>query len=87
MDDQKFQTLANQALEDLYEKLGDAGDRFGFESDLQEGALKWVSALVKSFKLDWDEAKHAFVLASSGETLDQLIANAISQQTGETVTL
>jgi CyaY protein len=40
MDDQQFQTLANQALESLFDKLGDAGERHGFDSDLQEGALK-----------------------------------------------
>jgi iron donor protein CyaY len=108
MDDQKFQTLANQALESLNERLGDAGDRYGFEADLQEGALKiefddpparfvvspnspvkqiWVSALVRSFKLDWNEDAQAFVLAATGETLDQLLTNAISQQLGETVEL
>jgi iron donor protein CyaY len=108
MDDQKFQTLANQALESLNEKLGEAGDRYGFEADLQEGALKiafddpparfvvspnspvkqiWVSALVRSFKLDWDEGAQAFVLGSTGETLEQLLVNAIGQQLGETVTL
>lgn len=108
MDDQQFKTLAESALESLNEKLGDAGDRFGFEADLQEGALKiefddppgrfvvspnapvrqiWVSALVKSFKLDWDEARNAFVLPATGETLDQLLGNVISQQIGETVVL
>lgn len=108
MDDQKFQTLANHALESLNDRLGDAGERYGFDADLQEGALKiefedpparfvvspnspvrqiWVSALVRSFKLDWDVDASAFVLASSGETLDQLLANVIGQQIGETVTL
>ncbi len=108
MDDQKFQTLANQALESLNDKLGEAGERFGFDADLQEGALKiefedpparfvvspnspvqqiWVSALVRSFKLDWSDAAQAFVLASTGETLDQLLANVVGQQLGETVTL
>lgn len=108
MDDQQFKTLATAALESLADRLGAAGDQYGFEADLQEGALKiefddpparfvvspnspvkqiWVSALVKSFKLDWNDSQQQFVLGSTGETLDQLLASAISQQLGETVVL
>lgn len=47
----------------------------------------WVSALVKSFKLDWSPDRNAFVLADSNQTLRELIASAISQQLGESVTL
>jgi CyaY protein len=47
----------------------------------------WVSAHSKSFKLDWDSARGAFVLASSGQTLAELVAGAIGQQLGEEVTL
>lgn len=106
MDDQQFKTLAEAALEDLNNRLGAAGDEYGFEADLQEGALKiefdepparfvvspnspvrqiWVSALVKSYKLDYDPAKGKFVLSATGETLDDLLANVIGQQLGETV--
>ena len=42
----------------------------------------WVSALTKSFKLDWDSEKQVFALPATGETLDALIARAINQQTG-----
>ncbi len=108
MDDQQFKTLATAALESLADRLGEAGEQFGFEADLQEGALKiefddpparfvvspnspvrqiWVSALVRSFKLDWDEARREFVFSSTGETLDQLLGNVIGQQIGETVVL
>ena len=108
MDDQQFRSFANDALEALNEKLGDAGERYGFEADLQEGALKiefddppgrfvispnapvkqiWISALVKSFKLDWDASRHAFVLAATSQPLDELLASLISQQIGETVVL
>jgi iron donor protein CyaY len=45
----------------------------------------WVSARVKSFKLDWDEANGAFALA--GRTLRQLIADVVSEQLGEQVVL
>jgi iron donor protein CyaY len=47
----------------------------------------WVSAHSKSFKLDWDDARDAFVLASTGQTLAEMIAAAIGQQIGEEVTL
>jgi len=47
----------------------------------------WVSARVKSFKLDWDEARAAFVLAADQRDLKQLMAGVISEQLGEEVTL
>src|SRR5438045_6636978 len=47
----------------------------------------WVSAHSKSFKLDWNAGREAFVLADTGETLSELIASAISRQLGEEVAL
>ncbi len=47
----------------------------------------WVSAHSKSFKLDWDERKQAFVLPQTNETLDELIGSAIGQHLGESVRL
>lgn len=47
----------------------------------------WVSAQSKSFKLDWNEARQAFVLPGREQTLDELIGGAISDQLGEEVTL
>ena len=47
----------------------------------------WVSAHSRSFKLDWDGARQAFVLPESKESLEELIASAIGKQTGEAVTL
>src|ERR1700712_1090983 len=47
----------------------------------------WVSAHSRSFKLDWNGPRHAFVLPDSQESLEELIASAISKQTGEAVTL
>jgi CyaY protein len=47
----------------------------------------WVSAHSKSFKLDWVPAQNAFVLPATGETLDQMIAGAISKHLNEEVTL
>ena len=47
----------------------------------------WVSAHSKSFKLDWDAVRSAFVLPDTGQTLTELIQSAISQQLGEEVAL
>jgi iron donor protein CyaY len=47
----------------------------------------WVSAHSKSFKLAWDDNRQIFVLPETDQSLDELIASAISQQTGEEVTL
>src|SRR5438309_5937876 len=47
----------------------------------------WVSAHSKSFKLDWNGDKNAFVLADTQQTLEQMIAGAIGQLIGEPVTL
>jgi iron-sulfur cluster assembly protein CyaY len=47
----------------------------------------WVSAHSKSFKLEWDTGRQAFVLPESSQTLDELIASAIGQQLGEQVSL
>jgi iron donor protein CyaY len=47
----------------------------------------WVSAHSKSYKLDWNSAREAFVLPETGESLDELIAGAIGSQLGEKVSL
>jgi CyaY protein len=47
----------------------------------------WVSAHSKSFKLDWDPGRQAFVLPETSQTLQDLIASAIGQHLGEQVSL
>jgi iron donor protein CyaY len=48
----------------------------------------WISALSTSFKLDWSDADHDFVLQKTGEKLKPLVARLINQQLGvETVSL
>jgi len=107
MDEHEFRTQADAALEDLSKRLSAAGDRHGFESDFNAGALTvefedppakfvvspnapvkqmWVSAHSRSFKLDWDPARVAFVTAS-GQTLAEMMADAVSQQMGAPVSL
>ena len=47
----------------------------------------WVSALAKSYKLDWDVVENSFVHVDSGETLKELLERAISKQLKEEVSL
>ena len=47
----------------------------------------WVSAQSKSYKLDWDSVASDFVLPASGQTLTELIQDAIAKQLGEEVSL
>lgn len=43
----------------------------------------WISALATSFKLDWSEDDHGFVLQKTSEKLKPLVARLINQQLGE----
>ena len=47
----------------------------------------WVSALTRSFKLDWNESRQEFVLPETGESLAELIRGAISKHIGDEVRL
>jgi CyaY protein len=47
----------------------------------------WVSANVKSYKLDWNEGRGAFVLGATGQTLRELLGQAIGEHLGEPVEL
>jgi len=47
----------------------------------------WVSALAKSYKLDWDIVENTFVHVESGDTLKDLIEKVISKQLHEEVSL
>ena len=47
----------------------------------------WVSAQMKSYKLDWDSARGEFVLSDSGKSLRDLVKEAVSQQLGEEIKL
>lgn len=47
----------------------------------------WVSANVKSYKFDWNAGRQAFVLPGTGQTLNELVGEAVSTHLGEQVTL
>jgi iron donor protein CyaY len=107
MDPQEFRDRADDALQHLHRRLMIAGDRYGFEADLNGGALAiefdepkakfvvspnapvsqiWVSALSKSFKLDWDAARETFAMVD-GPTLNELVAQSATELLGEEVSL
>ena len=43
----------------------------------------WISALTTSFKLDWSEKAHDFVLKQSGEGIKKLVNRLMNEQMGE----
>jgi CyaY protein len=45
----------------------------------------WISALATSFKLDWSDVDHGFVLTKTAEGLKPLLTRLINQQLGEEV--
>ena len=47
----------------------------------------WVSAHSRSFKLEWNDERNAFVYPETGETLTALMASAIGKQLGEEIAL
>jgi len=47
----------------------------------------WVSARVKSFKLDWDPERAEFVLPGDKRSLRELIGGVVGEQWGEEVVL
>jgi frataxin len=47
----------------------------------------WVSAHSRSYKLDWNPERSAFVFPENGFSLTELIAGAISRQLGTEVPL
>jgi CyaY protein len=42
----------------------------------------WISAHLKSFKLDWNHHREAFTFAVSGETLNELVGRLVGEQLG-----
>lgn len=47
----------------------------------------WLSAHSRSFKLGWDGAREEFVLPETGQTLTEVVREAIGQQLGEEIVL
>ena len=45
----------------------------------------WISALSKSFKLDWSEIDQNFILEKTGESLKKLVSRLMNEQLGEEI--
>lgn len=108
MDEQLFTQRAEEALNDLADRLEPAAEEHEFDIDSNAGVLAiefddppakfvvspnspvsqvWVSAHMKSFKLGWDDARGAFVLPETGQSLVELMGEAVGKQVGEDVEL
>jgi len=47
----------------------------------------WLSALAKSFKLEWSDEKQAFLWPETGESLSGLVARLVGQHLGTPIHL
>ena len=47
----------------------------------------WVSALSKSYKLDFDPARDTFALRDTGQSLTELLSSLVGQHLGEPIDL
>jgi len=47
----------------------------------------WVSANVRSYKLEWNDASGGFVLPATGQSLKELMADAVGRHLGEEIEL
>jgi CyaY protein len=47
----------------------------------------WVSAHATSYKLEWDATRSAFVLPATGQSLKELVEDAIGRHLGQQVEL
>src|ERR1700721_3932415 len=45
----------------------------------------WISALTTSFKLSWSDAANNFVLAKTGENLNQVMSRILTEKLGKPV--
>ena len=57
----------------------DSGDRFVFSPNTPVRQV-WISAQSTSFKLEWNEAAHAFVLPKTGEDMRTLTERLVREQ-------
>jgi len=60
----------------------DEGDRFVFSPNTPVRQI-WISAQSTSFKLEWSDAQHLFVLARTGEDLRALTERLLQEQLGD----
>lgn len=69
----------NGVLNVLFE---DGGAKFVFSPNTPVRQV-WISALSTSFKLEWNEEQHSFVLPKTGEDLRSLTQRLLREQVGD----
>jgi len=74
IDEATFRRESDTALESLKQSLIRAEEEGGFEAEEK------ISALSTSFKLEWNEAAHAFTLPKTGEDLRALTERLLREQ-------
>jgi len=80
MDEPPFETEEkNGVLNVLFE---DGAAKFVFTPNTPVAQI-WISAQSTSFKLDWDTARSAFVLAKTAEDLRALTERLLREQTSD----
>src|ERR1700743_503763 len=80
MDEPLFETEEkNGVLNVLFE---DGSAKFVFTPNTPVAQI-WISAQSTSFKLEWNEKEHAFVLPKTGEDLFILTGRLLREQTGD----
>ena len=87
MDEQEFKNHAEQALDDLYRRLCATAEDYDFEADFNAGALAIEFSAGGFSALLASPARGAFVLPGTGQSLAELIGDAIVKQLGEKVAL
>jgi CyaY protein len=78
--DDDFEVDLNQGA--LTIELTKTGERFVVSPNSPVHQI-WVSALTRSFKLEWDEARGAFVHADTQQTLEELAIWAMRTRIGD----
>jgi iron donor protein CyaY len=61
----------------------DDGTRFVFSPNTPVRQV-WISAQSTSFKLEWNDAAHAFTFPKTGETMRSLTERLVREQLGDT---
>jgi CyaY protein len=86
IDEVTFRRESDAALDALEQSLIHAEEEGGFETEKKNGVLNtpvrqvWISAISTSFKLEWNEAAHAFTLPKTGEDLRTLTERLLREQ-------
>ena len=69
------------AVQSVFPELGVPREKFVISPNSPVRQI-WISALVKSFKLDWSDSRADFVLAETGQSLSELLTSLMQTRLG-----